>query len=288
MLLLDIQNTKLMNIIAKIYRKINKIFHPILGEIWCLHRILPQRSICKENREIEITPDYLQSLICEHLRRGYRFVSLDDLLQTRNCIPTKKINISFDDGFVDVYKYAFPLFKQYHIPFTIYLTSDFPERKAFIWWYQLEKMYNENLEQLSIVFDNIYNSQLNMPEYCKTMLHMKPDYELTRQIALSWEQLREMVESGLCTIGAHTVSHACLNRLSLEQVWHELSESKKCIEQNLKIKVKHMSYPHTLFNADVYRIAQECGYMSAALSYGDYVRKGADLYQLSRKYIVQE
>ena len=52
--------------ITKLRNKISHLFHPIQGEIWCLHRVVEKRSDYPSNRELEITPDYLERLITEY------------------------------------------------------------------------------------------------------------------------------------------------------------------------------------------------------------------------------
>ena len=99
------------------------LFHPIQGEIWCLHRVVEKRSDYPSNRELEITPDYLERLITNYKSEGFEFTSIDQLVRSKSLIPKKQVNISFDDGFRDVYQNSFPVFIKYNIPFTLYLTT---------------------------------------------------------------------------------------------------------------------------------------------------------------------
>ena len=112
--------------INRIKNKLLHFLHPIQGEIWCLHRVVEHRSVYHSNRELEITPEYLETLILSH-KAQYSFESIDSVLDSKSLIRRKRINISFDDGFEDIYTTAFPILKKYSIPFTIYLTTGFPE-----------------------------------------------------------------------------------------------------------------------------------------------------------------
>jgi peptidoglycan/xylan/chitin deacetylase (PgdA/CDA1 family) len=56
----------------------------------------------------------------------------------------KIVNISFDDGFEDIYTHAFPLFRKYQIPFTIYITTDLIEQNILLWWLALEEIVLKN------------------------------------------------------------------------------------------------------------------------------------------------
>ena len=46
-------------ILQRIKRKLYKAFHPVVGEIWMLHRVVEQRSQRPDQRVLEVTPDWL-------------------------------------------------------------------------------------------------------------------------------------------------------------------------------------------------------------------------------------
>lgn len=269
-------------------RKIKKaLLHPKQGEILCLHRVVPVRSMYPANRELEITPEYLEQLIVSYKKKGFRFVTLDELLKCKShFFVRKRVHVSFDDGFKDVYTFAYPILKKYKIPFTIYLSTDMPEGKADLWWIQLEQ-YCSPEESINL-FKRIYNDSAQMAATMHGITNSKPDVELCKSISLSWEELAQMVNERLCTIGSHTMSHVGLTRESNDRVYKELIGSRELIEQHLGVQSLHMSYPHSQWNEDVQNAVRKAGYISAALGYGGSVRKGDDLFLLPRKYIVQE
>ena len=45
---------------------------------------------------------------------------------------------TFDDGYVDNLTLALPVFEHYGVPFTIFLTTGFPDHQIVLWWYLLE------------------------------------------------------------------------------------------------------------------------------------------------------
>jgi len=271
--------------LTKFKRYIREINHPIIGELWCLHRVVPTRSLHKNNRELEITPDYLEELILNKLKKGFRFVTIDDIFNLGMCwlFNKKNVNITFDDGFVDIYTYAFPIFKKYSIPFTIYLTTDFPNKKADIWWIQLEDYEN---------FENNINMIYASGENMRDIMHEKIDsnnrIDLSNDLTLSWQQLTEMLESGLCTIGSHSVSHPSLSRIPLQEAKREIFDSKRIIENKLGIMVNHFSYPHSMKNAEIESLVEKAGYKTATLVAGGPIRKGDNMFNLNRVYITQE
>lgn len=60
---------------------------------------------------------------------------------------------------------------------------------------------------------------------------------------LSKEQVVELSQDPLCTIGAHTVSHCMLKRKGVNQEY-EFSESKRVLEQLTDKPVEHFAYPY--------------------------------------------
>lgn len=297
-----------MSLLSKISKKIYRLLHPVVGEVWCLHRVLPNRSWASSNRELEITPDYLEQLILSYMDDGYRFVSLDSMVRNLNKMrwpwQKKMVNISFDDGFRDIYEYAYPIFKKYNIPFTIYLTTALPEGKAELWWIKLERLINqyttlivqgeeyrcETMEEKNQVFNDLMQRIYHCSDTpSKVFGKWFADYQIYMDnLVLTWDELAEMLSSGLLTVGSHTQSHPMLTKIPTEEVRQELLESKNLIEQHLSTSVNHFSYPHSAYNMEIANELRLIGYQSATLGYGGSIRRGVNSMLLNRNYIVQE
>lgn len=294
----------------KIKKRVNNWLHPVVGEIWCLHRVVPTRSIFDSNRELEITSAFLEQLILEYKANQYQFVDIDTIEKGINRFGTEKmINISFDDGFKDIYQYAYPIFKKHNVPFTIYLTTDFPDKRIFLWWMILEQivLQNDRLtlsdgttyhsttdEQKQATFEtilsSIYSSGINMPTYFRQIFanYLDGFCDYSEHLALTWTELNEMLDSGLCTLGSHTVSHNALDRLSREEMKFELCNSKKIIEERTGRLVQHFSYPHSFCNDEVTALVKESAYKTATLGYGGKIRYRDDKFLLKRVYITEK
>ena len=262
--------------------KIRHALFPVQGEVWCLHRVVEERSKYFGNRQLEITPAYLE---------GFEFVSLDEIVKDSQrrfwgLKKKKRVNISFDDGFRDVYDKAFPILRKYQIPFTLYLVGNIPDGRCDLWWIQMERYYEEPpvFEQM---LKKIYQAKTNMRDEMHAMTKSEVDSTLCRQLALSWDQLGEMVESGLCTVGSHSMTHPGLTRVSLTEVKRELSESKRVIEWHLPVTVKHFSYPHSMSSPEIQHLVKSAGYESATLGYGGSIRMKDNPYRLYRRFIMQ-
>lgn len=222
-------------IIHRIRRKIYKAFHPIVGEIWMLHRVVEQRSDLPKQRELEVTPDWLEPKILEYKSKGYSFISINNLttLNTKHStLNTKKwVCITFDDGYRDNYTLAYPMLKRLNVPFTVYVTTGFIDNQLPMWWYPNE------------------------------------------QLGISIEELKALDADPLCTIGAHTVSHPKLDTLTREQQYQEIAESKQTLENILSHEVCHFSFPHGAHNDDTLAICRELGFKTIVQSWGGSLRR---------------
>jgi peptidoglycan/xylan/chitin deacetylase (PgdA/CDA1 family) len=133
---------------------------------------------------------------------GHHVLALDtalDQLETGDHTPS--FVLTFDDGFLDVFHNAWPLLRERRMPFTIYLTTSFVGGNPMRW-----------------------EGSTSTGE---------------AGTSLTWDQLAEMVGSGLCTVGNHTHSHVRPEVLGEG----ELDDCSAHIEQHLGVLPRHFTYP---------------------------------------------
>ena len=270
-------------------RKIYNLFHPKVGEIWCLHRVLPERSAFNSNRDLEITPDYLERLICEKQREGFRFVDMETFVAAAigERREEKLVHVTFDDGFVDVFIHAYPILKRLQIPFTLYVTTDMPDGNADLWWYQLEQMAKDDVGWFEKILQQIYTCHKPVAAAMHDVTASVFDPNLCQRLSLSWGQIRKMVAEGLCTVGSHGVSHTGLTQLSEEQAHYELSESKRRLEEMLGTEIRHFSYPHSFYSEATNQMVWKAGYDTAVIGYGGMTRRKKENRFYYRNFVVQ-
>src|SRR2546426_980368 len=75
-------------------------------------------------------------------------------------------------------------------------------------------------------------------------------------------EIRAMAESGV-TIGSHGVSHDSFLLLSRDALAHDLTESKRRLEQWTGTRVDWLAYPHGDFSAGIVKAARRAGYRGA-------------------------
>ncbi len=279
-------NEKEMKVLGKIKRKIHNLSLPELGVVLMLHRVVDSRSRIAANRDLEITADFLEKTILEYRQKGYTFVNLDevaDIIEKGNT-KHKFVCFTFDDGYRDNYEIAYPIFKKYNIPFTIYVTTDFYEQKALLWWYVLEDLCVTDEEFLTYR-EKIFNLKTAEIESAFKEWFPGRNYsfaDTVNKMSLTVAQIRELSDSGLCCIGSHTVTHPRLDKLTPEEQRYEISTSKNKLEAIVGKQVEHFAFPYGCYNAATVPIVAECGYKTAVRVYGDVVRRGTEVLQINR------
>jgi peptidoglycan/xylan/chitin deacetylase (PgdA/CDA1 family) len=240
-----------------------------------------------------VTPEYLENMI-EFLRKNnYEIVSLTRATQILNGDQKGKkfVVFTFDDGYIDNYLYAYPIFKKHQVPFTIYVTTNLPDGEAILWWYFLEDLilkedeiefeFNDKVYQFSC--SSFWGKEWAYQEIHRMILNGPPNnldhrirqifknyefsfHEKTSELALTWEQIRRMSEDPLVEIGAHTINHNVLNKLAESVVQKEMKGSQSKIEFETGQKVEHFSYPFgtpSEVGEREFRIAEKCGFKTS-------------------------
>ena len=80
---------------------------------------------------------------------------------------------------------------------------------------------------------------------------------------LSWDQIIEMSESGIISIGSHTMTHAYLPDLAEQRLNAEIFDSKRAIESHVREKIASFSYPLGGFNEYIKDKVKKAGYRIA-------------------------
>jgi len=192
-----------------------------------------KHGIYVTTRQFEKHLNYLQ-------RKGFRTISFEESLKIKkNCAEGKFVIITFDDGYEDNYRLAFPLLKKYGFSAVIFLVA------------QLET--------------NSWDEQTNEP-----VLKM-----------MNKQQILEMQEYGI-EFGSHTLTHADLSKLSLEEAKRELVESKKILEEKLGREIKTVAYPYGSCNEGVKKITRDAGYIFAVATDKAPLGLHEDMYQIRR------
>jgi peptidoglycan/xylan/chitin deacetylase (PgdA/CDA1 family) len=107
--------------------------------------------------------------------------------------------------------------------------------------------------------------------------------------SMSWAQIKEMMDSGLCTIGSHSVSHDSMtarkgrtDEAYTAYLQSELQDSKTFLEQNLGITIDSFAYPYGNYNTQIRDQGIATGYETLVTVNGSKVTWDTHLGDLGR------
>jgi peptidoglycan/xylan/chitin deacetylase (PgdA/CDA1 family) len=202
------------------------------------------------------------------LASHFRIVSLDDLGANLQKPPGSKplAAVTFDDGYSDIYHYAFPLLKRKGIPAGIFVVT--------------ELVGATRLPIHEELYGVLAGREPDPFSATRSLLRRLPQSEIQRIVdslqatttinerarlalqPLSWEMLMEMHKAGM-TIGSHSKTHAFLANESEERVREEVEGSRRELQRRLEVRAEWFAYPGGSFNPSVIRAVARAGYRYA-------------------------
>lgn len=208
------------------------------------HRIVEDRDLSDHCELCVHIHEFRNHLeILGHL--GYTPVTFKDLHLFRQgeiLLPKKPIIITFDDGYLDTYSRAYPLLKEYGMRAVIFVLG------------------NRSLQT------NIWDQE---------------DPGIPMAPLMKDHHVKELHEKGF-EIGAHSLSHNDLQKLSAEEVRVEINSSKLILESMIDSPVYSFSYPFGSVNALTKRVVSECGFEFGCSVYTGPAKFGTDLHEIRR------
>lgn len=256
---------------SRILGRLIRPFYGGVGSVMCFHRVVPKddRSANVENRSMEMTPGGLRAILDWVRRRGIEVIRLDEVRQRLASPRTPKfIVFTFDDGYRDNLTEALPIFRDFGMPFTINVTTGFINRTASVWWYSLEDAM-AGRPKLDFTWDGTRCTyQIDTPgQRERTYIEVAgliraqgratrdelvaticagagiDPLARTRELMLTWDEIKKMTDDWHVNIGSHTVGHHNLNHLTEEEVAAELIDARTELEAKLERPVRHLAYP---------------------------------------------
>lgn len=252
--------------------KIGEKYHSRLRHFACilmLHRVVEDYDtspiFTKANN---VSKMYLKWFIERSISNNICFISLDDLINMKVGdidIAKKYFVITIDDGYKDTYENAFPIFEEYSIPFTLYVSNSFPDKTALLWWYIIEDLIKDSD---SITFNNgqycfgidtflkkerafkyisryILDKGANIEsEFCDIFDVNAKTIDEYKEYCLDWCELNQMLAYENSTIGSHTFHHFGLRAESEDRILNDIRQSIFELEKRTKRNISHFAYPY--------------------------------------------
>jgi peptidoglycan/xylan/chitin deacetylase (PgdA/CDA1 family) len=277
-----------------------------IGVILMLHRVTDEPpGALGVNRHLAITPGFLDRLIADMTAAGYEFVSMDEAVdRIRSGGGSREFAvITADDGFRDNLTEAVPVFEKHRTPFVVHIAPGLIGGTADLWWEVLEQVVlardalqvetpagREALDCSSFEARRAAWVRLHdllckeTPEEGRhdalrkiaARAGIDPD-ALRENLLMDWSEVRRIAAHPLCTIGAHTIDHFMLKRLSREKALSEIADAAGVIEAETGRRPRHMAYPYgypAAVGPREVELAAEAGFLTAVTTRHGVIRAG--------------
>ena len=225
-----------------------------------------------------------------HIARHYRVLTVEDLATRlrEGRVPRNSLAITFDDGSRDNLTHAAPILNRLGLPATIFLVTGHIDTPRALWFDRLAMAFKTatarrveladgRLLSLTTVADRLaglaaalgHLKRLPDDERSAAVEHLigtlHPNPERPKRLMLSWDEVAALRGLGF-SIGAHTVTHPVLSRLTPDRARDEIHNSKAAIEKALGVPVRAFAYPNggpNDYNEAVTRLVREAGFACA-------------------------
>lgn len=223
-----------------------------------------------------------------YLKKNTNIISMTDFFEGKFKSGVNNVAITFDDGFLNNYKYAFPLLEELEIPATIYVTGLNLTNHKIIWPDFVDlytPLINDDIVIDNELFRKINNrfvsteSNLNLSQTIKKkgvfqykelvfdayQKVLGTNFNLDESLEDYWKlmsdaQLQEVDRSKYVKIESHSFLHNNLGNIDLNEAVEELVVSKKYLENLLQREINHLAYPDGSYTRELVNEAYKLGY----------------------------
>jgi peptidoglycan/xylan/chitin deacetylase (PgdA/CDA1 family) len=285
------------------------------------HRIADPAADGFYDPVISATPDSFRNQI-EWLHNRFRVLTLEELdasLQNAGRWTEPAAFVTFDDGYRDNFDSAVPILREFDVPATFFIPTEFPESSGIPWWDHVAYVIKQtpikqltlkrsphdgdpplviDLERVSrhaaimavidaFLGDTIADERWFLEQLAAQAEVAVSEETLSRQLFMTWDQVRQLADAGpRFSIGSHAQSHRKLAKLDNETQRRELADSKAILESRLGRRVDALAYPFGwsgAYNPATKAAAKETGYREAFTARAGVNRRGTvDPYEIRR------
>ena len=258
------------------------------GCLLIFHRVTPADAWAGlPNREFHIDAAFLGRLLDHVTEAGWDVVTMDEAMTRLHAGDGHRfVNISIDDVYRDTMEVALPVFRSRGLPVTLFVTTGIPDGTVTLWQAGLETVLLERdqvaLEDGSAAAAGDAGAkrrlfaclaaawEADVPEqryrrFCA--LNGCDPAALHHRNAVSWAMLEAVRDDPCVEVGGHTVSHARLSSLPLEDARREIAGCRARLQQRLGLPVRHFAFPYGRRGDCGEReagLAREAGFATAA------------------------
>jgi len=248
------------------------------------------------------------------LRRFYDIVPLADLtalLDGTQPLRRHVAAVTFDDGYRDNFRHAFPILARENVPATFFLSVGFVDRGEPFWFDRLAvaaRAWEAQPElrqalQLPAGLVAAFDAPATRVERLRraaAFLKALPDgerravmdrfsgLEVERNAApMGWDEVRAMRDAGM-GIGAHGTQHAILTRMDPSDAAHDIRTSVETIATRLGTQVAAFAYPNGDADSNVAAAAAAAGVQLGFTMQAANPRPGIDRLRCGRRNVCED
>jgi glycosyltransferase involved in cell wall biosynthesis/peptidoglycan/xylan/chitin deacetylase (PgdA/CDA1 family) len=278
--------------------------------IFMFHRVLPGGQRCFDS-EMSTSEDAFSDFL-DWASENYQTVPLDELFLERGKRSANQrppCAITFDDGWLDNFVYAFPQLHRRQLPATIFLPTRFIGTNRRFWqerlwvslqgmkdherrrsaiaqvgkqlpWFPPAKEYRESYKALKRLL--LTRPSVEAEEFTQHVLELaEVDDKSCERAFLNWDEVRQMQAAGV-GFGSHTLNHTLLANATPSTGGVEIQESREELSAQLRSEVCGFAYPWGAVGAYSSAQLKKSGYQYAVTTRPGLAREDSDPFLLSR------
>ena len=252
--------------------------------------------------------------ICGWLKSWFNVLPLDCAVRqlAAGNLPARAAAITFDDGYADNHKLAFPILRQHGLTATFFIATGFLDggrmwNDTLVEAVRRTELPSLDFSHLGLPGEPLGTYPMVSPEARRLAIaavidrakYLAPDARLSLVAALA-EQAKVQLPNDLMMrtdqvlalhragmqIGAHTVSHPILARLDDATARAQMSDSRDQLQHMLDAPVPLFAYPNgrpgTDYNPRTVALAQALGFEAAFTTGWGAARQGHNPFELPR------
>jgi peptidoglycan/xylan/chitin deacetylase (PgdA/CDA1 family) len=211
----------------------------------------------------------------KYFKRNFHSVSLEDIHNGNFRKDKMNIHITFDDGYLNNYKYAFPLLEKYQLHSTLYITGIHRTDNKILWADLLDISPYYMKDILNVDGVTYYKKDQSFSELAKAIKtdviggfeykskvekaifnNLRQDFRRDSSLDDYWKLMDDndiihVSKSKYVGIGSHGYYHNNLGVLPLHLAINEIKDSKALLESLIQKSVSSIAYPDGSYNNDL-------------------------------------